>query len=211
MFESPSAGRSQEKLDRVRAELPAAAAEWPTIVADSSDPDSIARMAATTTGGSDDSGPLLPYGMPLVEACADAGTHYADLTGETLFMRRSIDAADERAGASGARIVHTCGFDSIPSDIGVMLLAEHAAATGAGDLEATTLVVRSMRGGVAGGTVDSMRGQLDAGKADKSLRRVMLDPYALSPTAPPNPISAPSATRWEWCTTRVSAAGLRRS
>jgi short subunit dehydrogenase-like uncharacterized protein len=134
-----------------------------------------ARAIATTVG------PYYRYGMPLVEACADAGTHYADLTGETLFMRRSIDTANDRAVASGARIVHTCGFDSIPSDIGVLLLHEHAAETGAGDLTETTLVVRSMRGGVSGGTVDSMRGQLDAAKADKSLRRVMVDPYALSP------------------------------
>src|SRR5204862_6722928 len=101
--------------------------------------------------------------------------------GETLFMRRSIDLADERAKASGARIVHTCGFDSIPSDIGTMLLHRHATETGAGDLGKTTLVVRAMRGGVSGGTVDSLRGQPDAAKADKSLRKVMVDPYALSP------------------------------
>lgn len=175
------AGRSQDKLERVRAELPAAAAEWPLVVADSSNPGSIAAMAASAKAIATTVGPYYKYGMPLVEACADAGTHYADLTGETLFMRRSIDAANDRAVASGARIVHTCGFDSIPSDIGVLLLHEHAAETGAGDLTETTLVVRSMRGGVSGGTVDSMRGQLDAAKADKSLRRLMVDPYALSP------------------------------
>jgi short subunit dehydrogenase-like uncharacterized protein len=174
-------GRSQEKLERTRAELPAAAAEWPLVVADSSDSDAVGAMARSARAIATTVGPYYRYGMPLVEACAAAGTHYADLTGETLFMRRSIDTADGPAKASGARIVHTCGFDSIPSDIGVLLLHEHAAATGAGDLTETTLVVRSMRGGVSGGTVDSMRGQLDAAKADKSLRRVMVDPYALSP------------------------------
>jgi len=175
------AGRSQAKLEQVRAEMPGAAAEWPLIVADSSDAEAVAAMAASTTAIATTVGPYYRYGLPLVEACADAGTHYADLTGETLFMRRSIDIADERAKASGARIVHTCGFDSIPSDIGTMLLHRHAAETGAGDLGKTTLVVRAMRGGVSGGTVDSLRGQLDAAKADKSLRKVMVDPYALSP------------------------------
>ena len=110
-----------------------------------------------------------------------AGTHYADLTGETLFMRQSIDRFDEAAKASGARIVHTCGFDSIPSDIGTMMCHLHASETGAGELTKTTLVVRKMRGGVSGGTIDSMRGQLDAAKADKSLRKIMVDPYCLSP------------------------------
>ncbi len=175
------AGRSQEKLERTRAELPAAAAEWPLIVADSAEPASLASMAASSTAIATTVGPYYRYGLPLVEACAEAGTHYADLTGETLFMRRSIDEYDDAAKASGARIVHTCGFDSIPSDIGVMLLADHAREAGLGDLEETTLVVKSMRGGVSGGTIDSMRGQLDAAKADKSLRKVMVDPYSLSP------------------------------
>ena len=175
------AGRSQAKLERVRSELPANAAEWPLIVADSADAEAVAAMAASSRAIATTVGPYYRYGLPLVEACADAGTHYADLTGETLFMRRSIDLADERAKASGARIVHTCGFDSIPSDIGVMLLAQHAAETGAGELLKTTLVVTAMRGGISGGTIDSLRGQLDAAKADKSLRKVMVDPYGLSP------------------------------
>src|SRR3712207_4544013 len=96
-------------------------------------------------------------------------------------MRRTIDTVDAPARASGARIVHTCGFDSIPSDLGVLLLHEHARAAGAGDLEDTTLVVRAMSGGPSGGTIDSMRGQLDEAKANRESRRLMADPYALSP------------------------------
>jgi short subunit dehydrogenase-like uncharacterized protein len=174
-------GRSREKLERTRAELGAAAADWPLVVADSHDAGALKALAESTTAVATTVGPYLKYGLPLVEACAAAGTHYADLTGETLFMRRAIDAADAAAKASGARIVHTCGFDSIPSDLGVLLLHEHAAQTGAGDLEKTTLVVRAMRGGASGGTIDSMRASVDEARADKAARRIMTDPYALSP------------------------------
>jgi short subunit dehydrogenase-like uncharacterized protein len=174
-------GRSRDKLERTRAGLGAGAADWPLVVADSHDGPALAELAASTKVVATTVGPYLRYGLPLVEACAVAGTHYADLTGEVLFMRRSIDAADAAARASGARIVHTCGFDSIPSDLGVLLLHEHARETAAGDLEDTTLVVRAMRGGASGGTIDSMRASVDEARADKAARRLMTDPYALSP------------------------------
>lgn len=175
------AGRSQDKLERTRAQLGAAAADWPLIAADSLDAAQMAALAASAKAIATTVGPYQQYGMPLVEACADAGTHYADLTGEVLFMRRAIDVAHERAKASGARIVHTCGFDSIPSDIGVWLLHEAAAARGAGTLAQTTYVVRGARGGASGGTIASMAGQVDAARADKAKRRILLDPYGLSP------------------------------
>src|SRR3954468_21665074 len=148
------AGRSGEKLARSRGELGEVAAGWALVVADSGDLSALDDLAASTRVVATTVGPYLRYGLPLVVACARAGTHYADLTGETLFMRRSIDAADAAAKASGARIVHTCGFDSIPSELGVLTLHEHAAANGAGELGETTLVVRAMRGGASGGTID---------------------------------------------------------
>src|SRR4051812_1761192 len=171
-------GRSAEKLDRVRGEL---GVDWPTVVADSQDREALDAMAASTTMVATTVGPYLKYGLPLVEACAAAGTHYADLTGEPLFMRRAIDRADAPATASGARIVHNCGFDSIPSDLGVLLLHERAAETGAGELEDTTMVVVAMRGGVSGGAVDSLRGQIDAAEAAPQARKTMGDPYGRSP------------------------------
>src|SRR3954469_1448232 len=173
------AGRSQKKLERVREELGARAAEWPLIVADSKDGLALAELAARTTAVATTVGPYRRYGAALVEACAAGGTHYADLTGETLFMRETIRRFDPPAKASGARIVHTCGFDSIPSDIGVLVLHEHAAANGAGELGETALVVRAMRGGASGGTIDSMRGQIDTARTDKAARRLLLDPYGL--------------------------------
>ncbi len=175
------AGRSQERLERTRAELGPGAAAWPLVAADSLDPAAMAALAQSTAVVATTVGPYHRYGMPLVQACAAAGTHYADLTGEVLFMRRSIDNADAAARASGARIVHTCGFDAIPSDIGVHLLAEHALAHGLGGLRDPTLVVKAFSGGASGGTIDSLRGQLDEARADPASRRIMLDPYSLSP------------------------------
>jgi short subunit dehydrogenase-like uncharacterized protein len=170
------AGRSQEKLERVREELGARAADWPLIVADSEDGAALAELAARTTAVATTVGPYRRYGAALVEACAAAGTHYADLTGETLFMRETIQRFDAPAKTSGARVVHTCGFDSIPSDIGVLALHEAA-----GELADTTLVLRRVKGGVSGGTLASMKGTVDDVKRDRSLARVLADPYALSP------------------------------
>jgi short subunit dehydrogenase-like uncharacterized protein len=170
------AGRSQRKLEDIRDELGSRAADWPLIVADATDRAALDELAERTTAIATTVGPYRRYGMPLVEACAGAGTHYADLTGETLFMRETIERLDAPAKASGARIVHTCGFDSIPSDIGVLTL--HQAA---GELTDTTLVVRRLRGGVSGGTVASLKGTVDDVKKDRSLARILGDPYALSP------------------------------
>jgi short subunit dehydrogenase-like uncharacterized protein len=171
-------GRSREKLERSLDEL---GVVWPIVVADGQDREAIAALAESTRVVATTVGPYFKYGKPLVEACAAAGTHYADLTGEVLFMRWSIDAADEAARASGARIVHTCGFDSIPSDIGTLLLHEAAVAGGHGELGETSFVVKAMRGGASGGTIDSARTTVDEVKKDRSSRRLLADPYALSP------------------------------
>ena len=151
------------------------------MVADSQDRDAVAALAGSARVVATTVGPYFKYGKPLVEACAAAGTHYADLTGEVLFMRWAIDAADAAARASGARIVHTCGFDSIPSDIGTLLLHEAAQAGGHGELGETSFVVKAMRGGASGGTIDSLRTAVDTVKKDPPSRRVLADPYALSP------------------------------
>src|SRR3954447_5779681 len=166
---------------RGRAALGRGAAAWPVIAADSQDARAVGVLAESAKVVATTVGPYAKYGMPLVQACAAAGTHYADLAGEVLFMRRSIDTVDAPARASGARIVHCCGFDSIPSDLGVWLLHRAAADAGAGDLEETTLVLRAVRGGVSGGTIDSVRGTIDEARASAESRRVLGDPYALSP------------------------------
>jgi len=175
------AGRSQRRLAEVRAGLGAAASAWPLLVADSADPVSLAALARASRVVLTTVGPYRARGLALVAACAEAGTDYADLTGEVLFIRDSIDRCHDAAAASGARIVHCCGFDSVPSDLGVLLLHLAARADGAGDLLETVLVVRAIRGGLSGGTLASMMGQLDEVRASGECRRVVQDPYALSP------------------------------
>ncbi len=171
-------GRSKDKLLALREELDV---NWPVLVADASDDGSLAELAASTTAVATTVGPFAKYGLPLVRACAQEGTSYADLTGEVLFVRDSAAAAHDLARDSGARIVHAAGFDSVPSDLGVLLLHERVVADGEGTLAETVAVVVSMRGGVSGGTIDSMRTQADVVKANPALRRVVADPFALSP------------------------------
>ena len=174
------AGRSADRLAAVRSRLPEAAREWPLVEADSTDPAAVAALAEGTRVLATTVGPYARYGLPVVEACARAGTHYADLTGEVLFHRDAIAKADASARESGARIVHSCGYDSIPSDLSVSLLAERARADGAGGLTDVRLVATA-KGGFSGGTIDSMRAQFEAAGGDRSLRRVLGDPFALSP------------------------------
>ena len=146
------AGRSPERLAQVRESLSGEARSWPILTADASAPSTLQEMAARTQVVVTTVGPYAKYGLPLVEACAAAGTDYADLTGEPNFIRDSIDLYHKQAVDTGARIVHSCGFDSIPSDLTVYTLFRQARDDGSGELLDTNLVVRSMSGGVSGGT-----------------------------------------------------------
>jgi len=175
------AGRAERRLAEVRAGLGAAASAWPLLVADSGDPVSLAALARAARVVVSTVGPYRARGLALVQACAEAGTDYADLTGEVLFIRDSIDRCHDVAAGTGARIVHCCGFDSVPSDLGVLLLHQAARADDAGDLLDTTLAVTALRGGISGGTLASMMGQLDELRASAERRLVVQDPYALSP------------------------------
>jgi short subunit dehydrogenase-like uncharacterized protein len=175
------AGRSPGRLGQVRDALGPVAADWPLLVANTRDPQSLDAVVAATRVVATTVGPYSRYGMPVVEACARAGTDYADLCGEVLFVRDSQGRCDQVAASNGARIVHSCGFDSIPSDLGVLLLFEQARDDDEGELEDTTLVVTSMKGGVSGGTIDSMRASAEVVAADRELLRVVADPYSLSP------------------------------
>ena len=171
-------GRSRDKLEALQRRL---AVDWPVLVADAADEASLKALAESTTAVATTVGPYAKYGMPLVRACAEAGTSYADLTGEVLFVRDSHSTAHKLALETGARIVHATGFDSVPSDLGVWLLHQRVTADGEGTLGDTVLLLKSFRGGVSGGTIDSLRTMVDEVKSDKDLRKVMADPYSLSP------------------------------
>jgi short subunit dehydrogenase-like uncharacterized protein len=175
------AGRSESKLTAIRSKLGKAAASWPLLVADSSDAGSLAELARKTRVVATTVGPYRPNGINLVGACVAAGTDYCDLAGEPLFIRDSIDHFHDEAARKGVCIVHCCGFDSIPSDLGVLLLHQQALADGAGDLEDTTLVVDALKGGLSGGTLASGMGQWDEMRKSPASRALVNDPYALSP------------------------------
>ena len=184
------AGRSRAKLDAVAAELGGAAGSWPRLLVDVADPAACADIARSTRVVVTTVGPYALYGRELVKACAVAGTHYADLTGEVLFVRDSAEAFHDLAHRSGARIVHSCGFDSIPSDLGVFETARVAAEEGEGELTDTVLFVRSLKGGLSGGTIASMRQQTITAKESVEDRRAINDPYGLSPDRAAEPTRA---------------------
>jgi short subunit dehydrogenase-like uncharacterized protein len=175
------AGRSAERLRALRDGLGGVAADWPVIVADAQRPSTLDAMAARTQVVVTTVGPYTRYGMPLVAACAGAGIDYADLNGEAMFVRNSIDLYHKQAIDTGARIVHSCGFDSIPSDLSVYALYRRAAEDGTGELTDTTLVVRSLVAAMSGGTVASGLEMMRMASTDPEVRRTINDPYTLSP------------------------------
>jgi len=174
------AGRSPAKLEAVRATLGEAARDWPILTVDADRQSTLDDMAARTRVVVTTVGPYSKYGLPLVAACAAAGTDYADLTGEAMFVRQSIDEFHKQAVDTGARIVHACGFDSVPSDMSVYELFRRAKADGAGELGKTDYVLRGFSGGVSGGTIASMIEVFRASSGDPDTRKLLTDPYTLS-------------------------------
>jgi len=178
------AGRNPRKLERVRAELVSTherAAELPLLVADSEDRAALDAIAKDTTALCTTVGPYAKYGAQVVAACVEAGTHYCDLTGEPQFIRRMIDAHHERAQETGAKIVHCCGFDSIPSDLGTMLVQQTAIARHGVPAREVKLAAGETSGGFSGGTLASMFHMMEEVERDRSVLKVLGHPYALNP------------------------------
>ncbi len=175
------AGRSTERLAKVRETLGAAGQSWPLLEADASAPSTLDAIAARTQVVITTVGPYTRYGLPLVGACAAAGTDYADLTGEAMFVRNSIDLCHKQAADTGARIVHACGFDSIPSDLTVYALYRAVSDDGTGQLAETDFVLRRFSGGLSGGTIASGMEMMQTASSDPDARRQIADPYTLSP------------------------------
>lgn len=188
------AGRSAAKLAEVAS---ATGADVPRIVADASDAAAMRALAESTRTVASTVGPYAKYGAPLVAAVAAAGTDYCDLTGEPQWMRAMIDAHQAHAEASGARIVHACGFDSIPSDLGVWFTQRESQARFGEPCVRIGLRVKGAKGGASGGTVASMLNIVDEVKRDPSLRKLLGDPYALAPEALRNGPRQPNVTKPE--------------
>ena len=173
------AGRSQAKLEQVRDEI-GAPKDTPLVVADADDPSSLASMASRTRCVVTTVGPYALYGTPLVEACVEAGTDYTDLSGEVLWMRTTIEKFGKRAKETGARIVHSTGFDSIPFDYGVFFLQEESRKRFGSPCARVRGRVRDMRGTLSGGTAASGKETARMVKEDPSLMAQLIDSFSLS-------------------------------
>ena len=172
------AGRSADKLAHVAGETDADVAR---IVADASDPAAMRSLAERTAVVASTVGPYALYGSELVAAVAAAGTDYCDLTGEPQWMRAMIDEHGEAAEQSSARIVHACGFDSIPSDLGVWFTQREAIERFGQPCRSIGLRVKAMKGGASGGTIASGINLMEQASADPDLRKMLANPYALAP------------------------------
>jgi len=175
------AGRSETKLQKVRDGLGAAASELELIVADSFDKDALQNLAARTRVVLTTVGPYALYGSDLVAACVDAGTHYCDLAGEVQWIRKMIDTHNNRAQETGAKIVHCCGFDSVPMDVGVWFL-QHAVHEKHGVYcDSISMLVKATKGTASGGTLASMMNLIKESREDRSVARTLIHPYSLNP------------------------------
>ena len=182
------AGRSLAKLAEVR-DLIGAPADTPLVAANADDPASLQAMAERATVVLTTVGPYQLYGSGLVAACVKAGTAYVDLCGEPAWMRQMIDLHHEEAKSSGARIVFSCGFDSIPFDLGVLTLQEAAKSKFGRPCPRVKGRVRKMQGGFSGGTAASLKATLAAAARDPSLIKLLTSSFALTPgfTGPHQP------------------------
>jgi short subunit dehydrogenase-like uncharacterized protein len=175
------AGRSESKLAGLRNSLGLGAGKLPVLVADAADDAALRRLCKDTRVVISTVGPYALYGEPLVKACAETGTDYCDLTGEVQWIRRMIQAHEPAARESGARIVHCCGFDSIPSDLGVFFLQQQARQRFGKPCSSVKMRVKGARGGFSGGTVASLLNVVKEASADPALRRELANPYSICP------------------------------
>jgi short subunit dehydrogenase-like uncharacterized protein len=173
------AGRDEAKLVKVRNEI-GASEDTPLFVADSTNMASLTAMAKSAKCVISTVGPYTLYGENLVEVCAQEGTDYVDLCGEVLFMHKMIAKHEETAKKSGARIVFSCGFDSIPFDLGVQFLEEESLKRFGVPCPRVRTRIRGLKGSVSGGTAMSVRVTMEAVQKDLSLLEPLMNPFSLA-------------------------------
>lgn len=175
------AGRNMTRLESVVADLSKDGPTPAVLVADINDQKSLVRLAQRARVVLTTVGPYAKYGSELVAACVQCDTDYCDLSGEPQWMRRMIDQHQRDAVSSGARIVHSCGFDSIPSDFGVWFLQQHAREHFGSRCRRISMLVRAAKGGASGGTFASSFQAMSEARQDRAVARILVDPYALNP------------------------------
>lgn len=173
------AGRNQSKLEKVRAEL--GNEQIPILTADSMDEASLHQMVQQTKVICTTVGPYAKYGSLLVDICIKNKVDYCDLTGEVQWIRRMIDRHHDEAMTAGVKIVNCCGFDSIPSDMGVYFLQKEAKARTGQYCQTVKMRVKAMKGGMSGGTYASLNNVLAEAEEDPSIFKILENPYALNP------------------------------
>src|SRR5258708_6581415 len=176
-----AAGRSIEKLELMRRSLDRRDSEIPLIIADARDERSLAAMCSQTGVVVSTVGPYALYGEPLVKVCAELGTDYCDLSGEVQWIRRMLDRYEKTCSKNGARIVHCCGFDSVPSDLGVHFLQKRAFERFGCYCSHVKMRVKAIRGGTSGGTIASLVNVAKEAAENPALRRELRNPYFLCP------------------------------
>lgn len=174
-------GRSEKKLHDLKESLGSSAKDLPVIIADASDETALKNLCGQTRVVVSTVGPYALYGEPLVRVCAETGTDYCDLTGEVQWIRKMIEKYEDKAKSSGARIVHCCGFDSIPSDMGVWFLQQQAQAQFGQPALDVRMRVKVAKGGLSGGTVASMINLAREAGSDPQLRKELANPFSICP------------------------------
>ena len=172
------AGRNLQKCQQVLQEL---AADVPIIVADAFDEPSLRSMVQQAAVVCTTVGPYSTYGQLLVDLCVEESTHYCDLTGESPFVRSVIDRHHDEATKKQVAIVHACGFDSIPSDLGVLMTQDYIHAQTDNYAESIQFVTGKMKGGFSGGTIASFVHMLDRIPEHPEIPKILQNPYALNP------------------------------
>lgn len=172
------AGRSAQKLAAVKQEL--GLPDLPVLLAEAHDPVALGALAAKTKAIASTVGPYALYGSDLVAACAQQGTDYGDLTAEIPWVRRMMDTHGATAAKTGARIVHGCGFDSIPSDLGTWFLQQRAQEQFGEYCRAVNMRLKKASGGFSGGTIASLTEMVILGTSDAGARQLLFNPYALT-------------------------------
>jgi short subunit dehydrogenase-like uncharacterized protein len=192
------AGRSEPKLAALRNSLGLAAGKLPLLVADAGDEAALRRLCMDTRVVISTVGPYALHGEPLVKACAETGTDYCDLTGEAHWIRRMIRAYEPAARKSGARIVHCCGFDSIPSDLGVYFLQQRSRELFGAPCTTVKMRVKGARGGFSGGTAASVINVIKEATANPALRKELANPYSICPEGYAPAVRQPNVTLAEY-------------